>query len=78
MKLNPLTELRNVPFGTPLKIGRHEGPLRHWRSEAIPKRIDQSIVDGPVPAEYVVRFEVLLGEDLFFVYEGKTFEPLDK
>ena len=73
----PLTELRNVPFGTPLKIGEHEGALRHWRTEAVPKRIDQSIVDGPAPVEYIVRYEVLLGKNLFFIYGNSAFEVLD-
>ena len=73
----PLTELRNVPFGTPLRIGRYEGELRHWRTEAVPKRIDQSIVDGPAPVEYIVRYEVLLGKNLFFIYGNPAFEVLD-
>ena len=77
MKLIPLTELRNVPLGTDLKIGRHEGELRHWRTEALTKRTDLSNVDGPAPVEYVVRYEVLLGEDFFFVFENRGFDVIN-
>ena len=75
--MKPLTDLRNVPFGTVLKIGAHEGELRHWRTEAIHMRIDRTNEVGPATMEYVVRFEVLLGENLFFAFEDQVFDVIN-